>query len=83
MVCNSWLATIRPTGGFCAVLLFILNVFLPGVGTILNALCCGKGPVSCTGLLIGLLQLITASFLLGFIWSIWWGIEIMKRSAVC
>ena len=80
---DNWLATIRPTGGFCAIILFLLNVFLPGVGTICNALCCGAGPASCMEFLIGILQLLTAGFLLGWIWSIWWGVEIMRRSGVC
>ena len=80
---TNWLATVRPTTGFCAILLFLCNVFFPGVGTMLNACCCGKGPATVKGLCIGFLQLLTASFLLGWLWSIWWGVEILHASAVC
>ena len=82
MACEGCLATIRPAGACCAYFCLFLNIFLPGIGTIFNQLfCCGySGGCSLYGVFIGLLQLICSAFLVGWIWSIWWGVEIVRRS---
>lgn len=47
-----------------------------GVGTmIVAALAC-----SLETLIVGFLQLITAVFIVGWVWSIWWGWELLELS---
>ncbi|CAN0442270.1 unnamed protein product [Ectocarpus sp. 12 AP-2014] len=69
-----------------ALLIFIINIFLPGnaaapagttgVGTIIvGALAC-----SCETLIVGLLQLFTCCIIIGWVWSIWWGWELLEVS---
>lgn len=57
-----------------ATLCLILNVFIPGSGTIVNAVT-GKhvGP----GLLYGILQFFLTILLIGWIWSIMYGVKIL------
>jgi hypothetical protein len=57
-----------------AVLMLVLNIILPGTGTMLNG-CFGR--VCLDLLVIGFLQLLTAVLLVGWIWSIWYGIRIL------
>jgi TM2 domain-containing membrane protein YozV len=70
---------IKPTGPILSFFLFILNVFFPGLGTMVNQ-CVGVGQFSWKGFMVGVLQLILAPLIIGWIWSIWWGVEMMKRS---
>lgn len=68
-----------------AVLCLILNIFVPGLGTVLSGLvsiCTTKGDVSnfdrvrilCMNCWVGLMQLGTVVFLaIGWVWSIVWG----------
>ncbi|CAM9369850.1 unnamed protein product [Ectocarpus sp. 4 AP-2014] len=59
-----------------ALVIFIINIFLPGVGTIIvGALAC-----SCETLIVGLLQLFTCCIIIGWVWSIWWGWELLEVS---
>ncbi|CAB1102391.1 unnamed protein product [Ectocarpus sp. CCAP 1310/34] len=62
-----------------ALAIFIVNIFLPGkrgVGTIIvGALAC-----SCETLIVGLLQLFTSCIIIGWVWSIWWGWELLEVS---
>ena len=55
----------------------ILNIFFPGVGTMING-CLGprRGP----GILYGFLQLLTAALLIGWVWSIIYGLRILEVS---
>ena len=68
---------INPTNGIAAMICLILNIFVPGTGTILNA-CLGVkvGP----GLLYGILQLLTTPIIIGWVWSIIYGIKIVQLS---
>ena len=61
-----------------ATICLILNIFFPGVGTIINA-CMGDSPVS--GIIYGILQMITIVFFFaGWIWSIVYGVKILNKS---
>ena len=52
----------------------IMNIIIPGFGTILAA-CWTKtdGPVSKAQICIGILQFLTSFFVIGWIWSMYWG----------
>ena len=61
-----------------AVVCLVLNVFLPGVGTMISA-CAGK-EFNGMALLFGLLQLLTAFIVVGWIWSIVHGVWLLDKS---
>ena len=56
-----------------------LNILLPGTGTMLIA-CLGDANINKTQLTVGLAQLLTSAYLIGWIISIYWGILILQRS---
>ena len=60
------------------VLLALLNVFFPGVGTFLSSL--WGEPCSKTQALIGLCQFCMSFLLIGWIWSLVWSYFIIKKS---
>eukprot|EP00285_Hemiselmis_virescens_P016163 CAMPEP_0173386298 /NCGR_PEP_ID=MMETSP1356-20130122/8898_1 /TAXON_ID=77927 ORGANISM="Hemiselmis virescens, Strain PCC157" /NCGR_SAMPLE_ID=MMETSP1356 /ASSEMBLY_ACC=CAM_ASM_000847 /LENGTH=94 /DNA_ID=CAMNT_0014342473 /DNA_START=46 /DNA_END=330 /DNA_ORIENTATION=+ len=59
------------------ILCFLLNVFLPGVGSMVA----GAMESKWSTVIIGVLQLLTCWFILGWIWSIWWGWLIFSKSS--
>jgi len=61
------------------LILFILNIILPGWGTMVSA-CISTSGFSSMTLIVGLLQLFTCWLIVGWIWSIWWGYLIFKKS---
>lgn len=72
-----------------AVLLCVLNVVTPSIGTFLSGLmvfCWGpseyanRGQTLAWSLLTGLLQLITLPLIVGWIWSIKWGVAFVQES---
>ena len=62
-----------------AVIAAILNLLIPGVGTMITA-CAGTGVVSKTQIAVGLLQFLTTYVLIGWIWSIYWGYLIVQKA---
>ena len=64
-----------------AVIAAILNLILPGFGTIVAA-CASQGndTVSKTQLTIGMVQFLTAFVLIGWFLSIYWGYLIVRKS---
>ncbi|GFO32282.1 nipped-b-like protein b [Plakobranchus ocellatus] len=77
-----------------AVTCLVLNILLPGLGTIVSGvslLCCGRARLStkpdqtltivCTNCMVGLAQLFTVTFMLvGWFWAIGWGIHLVSLS---
>ena len=62
----------QPTPPVIALISLLLNIFLSGWGTILNGL---MGPaIDTTQILFGVIQLVTTVCVVGWIWSIVWGI---------
>ncbi len=58
----------------------VLNVGLPGIGTMVAA-CLGDPMIwSKTQLAIGLLQMLTSVFIIGWLWSIYWAFLFVKRA---
>mmetsp|Transcript_36648 Transcript_36648/g.57242 ORF Transcript_36648/g.57242 Transcript_36648/m.57242 type:complete len:95 (+) Transcript_36648:80-364(+) len=59
------------------LLCFILNIFLPGIGSIVAGV---KGDKTST-MIVGVLQFVTGWFIIGWIWSIWWGWLIYSKAS--
>ncbi len=57
----------------------ILNLVLPGIGTILSAIL-GDANINKTQLMVGIFQFLTAITLVGFVWSIYWAYLIVVES---
>ena len=66
--------------GVMPYIIFLLNVVLPGSGTMLAACVGYSHSWSKTQLFVGCLQMMTAIFIIGWLWSIWWGIKIIAKS---
>lgn len=58
-----------------ALIVLIVNIMAPGIGTMLAA-CFGSCKIST--LLVGIVQLLTAPLLIGWIWAIVWSIKLRK-----
>ena len=54
-----------------------LNVVLPGSGTVVAACMAERYVANKTQLIVGMFQLLTAIYLVGWAWSIYWGILII------
>jgi len=77
-----------------AIVLLIVNILLPGIGTIIagfSVFCCGnigesggsKFGTFCINFWVGLLQLLTCwIFFIGWIWSILWGIAFVTLAGM-
>ena len=62
------------------IVIFLLNIFFPGIGTMISACINKANKLYPFTIVIGLLQLLTAWLLIGWIWSIVWGWFIFKKS---
>eukprot|EP00347_Sterkiella_histriomuscorum_P014037 403362400 len=62
------------------LILFIINIFFPGLGTCISACVNKGGSFSLETLVVGLLQMFLCWLFIGWIWSIWWGYLIYKKS---
>ena len=80
------------TGGLCEksvvkcpepwpLVFLILNIILPGWGTMMSSYCDKEG-LNTDALIIGFLQFLTAFIIIGWIWSIVWGVRIWTKSAI-
>ncbi|CDW74367.1 UNKNOWN [Stylonychia lemnae] len=67
--------SINATSSGMALVCLILNIFIPGAGTVVNAV---SGHKVCPGVLYGVLQFIFTMFFFGWIWSIVYGIKIVQ-----
>ena len=79
MSCDKLTADIVSVPAPWGIVLLIINVLLPGIGSIINSLMADK--VRVTTLVVGILQLVLAGFIVGWIWSIIWGVLIFKKQA--
>lgn len=57
----------------------VLNIFVPGTGTMLCA-CIGDANMNKTQIGVGLVQLLTSVYLIGWLVSVYWGYLIVKKS---
>ena len=60
------------------IIFLVLNVIFPGLGTILSA-CCGSD-LKVWPVMVGLVQMFTSFLIIGWLWSIWWGWLIFRKS---
>ena len=63
------------------LIVLILNILFPGFGTIIAAFLTSEKEKMTSTLIVGILQFILASLLIGWLWAIWWGFKIMQASA--
>ncbi|XP_046364271.2 triadin-like [Haliotis rufescens] len=92
---DSWIRSAIPFMPLSlAILCLLLNIVVPGTGTMLSGfaiLCCGKSRVStkddhvpitvCVNVWVGVAQLFTVTFMLvGWFWSVAWGIKMIILS---
>ena len=68
---------IYPVTDGCWILFW--NIVAPGTGTCIQAYYYKDG-CNCSTYMVGMLQGITAGLLVGWIWSIWHGLEVKKVS---
>ena len=62
------------------IVCFILNIFFPGVGTMVSGYF-ASGGINCDAMVVGILQLVLVPvFLIGWICSIIWGFRIYDKS---
>merc|ERR1712060_163858 len=61
-----------------AIVLLVVNIFLPGIGTCISA-CLGDS-FKCNTLIIGILQFFTSGLVLGWLWSIFHGVLLVKAA---
>ncbi len=61
-----------------AITVLILNIFIPGTGTLLLA--CTTDTHFNHFMIVGLLQFLSAGLIIGWIWSIVYGIKIVQKS---
>ena len=57
----------------------ILCIVLPGSGTMISSCVGYTTSWSKTQLFVGILQMLTAVYIIGWLWSIWWGIKLLKK----
>ena len=65
-------------GGVWPYVCFILNIILPGTGTMICSCVGYPEKWSKTQLIIGLVQMLTAVYIVGWIMSIYWGWLILQ-----
>ncbi|XP_033734224.1 uncharacterized protein LOC117323249 [Pecten maximus] len=90
---DSWIRSAIPSLPlWFAITCLVLNILVPGSGTILSGcsiLCCGKSRVQakddqltvtlCVNIMVGVAQLFTVTFLLvGWFWSLAWGLKMVS-----
>jgi hypothetical protein len=61
-----------------AIAILIINIFFPGIGTM--CLACIGGQFDKDHLIIGLIQFVLAMCIIGWIWSIMWGVFLVMKA---
>ena len=68
--------TIKKSGSPLNIVLLILNIIWPGIGTMINSC---LGGFDSKAFLIGLAQWLLCCCFIGWIWSIYWGVLIFQK----
>lgn len=75
---EAWQASIPSFSKGLSILLLVLNIFFPSLGTFLMA--CLGDKFEKDQIIVGLIQFFTCWLIVGWIWSIWWGIIAVQKS---
>jgi hypothetical protein len=75
---ENWKADIPSLSKGTAIFILVLNIVAPPFGTLL--LSCLGGEFKPTQVVIAILQLLTLGIIIGWIWSIWWGILTVEKA---
>ena len=62
-----------------AYICFLFNLLIPGTGTALAAVL-GQSDINKTQLVIAFFQFLTSVYIVGWIWSVYWGYLIVAKS---
>jgi hypothetical protein len=77
---EGWKADIPSLSKGLALFILILNIVLPPFGTLLLAFI---GPsFRPSQIIVAILQFLTMTFLIGWIWAIWWGIVTVEKANI-
>lgn len=81
-VYNMGLCTVPIAEKTTGLILGIVNILFPGIGAIVAAILLqgSKGSIDISLLMAGILQLLTVWLLVGWIWAIVWGIQLIAKS---
>ena len=72
---------IHPVGRTLGLVCLLINIFIPGIGTIVHAVSGPQGdPHQTKKVIFGIVQFFTAFLLFGWIWSIIYGVKIFNRA---
>lgn len=77
-ILSEWQSDIPSLPKGLAIVLLILNIIFPALGTAFSA--CLGDKFRPTQLIVALLQFVTVFIIVGWIWSIWWGILIFNKA---
>jgi hypothetical protein len=77
---ESWKADIPSLSKGLAIFILVLNIVIPPFGTLVLA--CVGSEFKGSQIIVAILQLLTMSFLIGWIWAIWWGIITVEKSNI-
>ena len=58
----------------------VLNLLIPGAGTLLASHCTETDAHSGRALGVALGQLVTAPFIVGYFWALWWSLRICNKT---
>ncbi len=76
---DAWQADIPKLSKGMGIIILLLNIFIPPAGTFLLA-CIGPEFKS-SQIIVGLLQLLLLGILVGWVWSICWGLIVMEKAS--
>merc|ERR1712167_353395 len=77
MLCND---TQKPVAPPMHLYLLLLNIFIPGCGTMLNPIVCKSRRFNMMAMIVGMVQMLLAFVFIGWIWSIYTGVHIYRIS---
>ena len=74
------LTDVPKLNGIWPYLCLILNIFIPGIGTMIAGCLGDPNSWSKTQIVVGLFQMLLAVYIIGWIWAIYWGYLLVTRS---